>query len=90
MNIVFFLLSVIYGLNFQRCKNLISKYKTYNIIFDSKNITSSTKFNCKKQLNNINKTIISKIDKHLIDKNLINKDSLYAYYIYCLFFILID
>jgi hypothetical protein len=84
MNILLFLLATIYGLN-NPIKNLISKYKTYNIIFDSKNITSSVKFNCKKQLNNINKTIISKIDKNIIDK-----DSLHTYYIYCLFFILID
>jgi hypothetical protein len=80
MKIVYLLLSLIYGLNLQRCKKIISKYKTYNIILDSKNITSSIKINCKNQLDYINKTIISKIDK----------DRLLTYYVYNLFFILID
>lgn len=80
MKIVYFILLLIYGLNRQRCRKILSKYKTYNIILDSKNITSSVKLNCKKQLDYINKTIVSKIDK----------DSLFTYYVYHLLFILVD
>lgn len=71
-------LTIIYGLN--PIKNLIYKYKNYNINLASKNNTIAMNINCRKHVNIHN---ISNINKNLI---LTDKSNIYTYYSYYIFF----